>query len=67
MDLGNDIIVNTSWDTTNLQSPHIHLLPREHYLPRSDPLVQAYQMAVKIEVKEASMDGFVDDIITNHH
>ena len=62
IELDNDLLVNRSWGATNLQFPHKHLLPREDYLPASEPLVKADQMAVKIKAKEASMDGFVDDI-----
>ena len=51
IDLGNDIIADTSWDATNLQSPHQHLLPREDYLPSSYPLVKADQLTVNIEAK----------------
>ena len=36
----------------------------EDYLPDSDPLVKADHPAVNIESKEASMDGFIDNIIT---
>ena len=56
--------MDVSWYTTNLQSPHKHLLPREDYIYPSDPLVQAYQLSVNTESKEASMDGFIDYIIT---
>ena len=48
----------------NLQSPHRHLLPRQDYLPPSDPLVKADQLAVNIEAKEALTDGLIDEIIT---
>ena len=44
--------------------PHRHLLPREDYLPDPDPLVKADQLAVNIEAKEASMDGFIHNKIT---
>ena len=64
IDLWSDLLAYTSWEATNIQSPHQHLLPREDYLPASDPLVKVYQLAVNIEAKEASMDGFVDNIIT---
>ena len=64
IDLGNDILVETSWYATNLQLPRRHLLPREDYLTASDPLFKADQLSVNIKAKEASMDGFIDDIIT---
>ena len=44
--------------------PHRNLLPREEYLPVSDPLVKAYQLAVNIEATKASIYGLIDDIIT---
>ena len=49
--LGNDLLTNVSRDATNLQSPHRHLLPRLYYLPASDPLVKADQLALNIEAK----------------
>ena len=64
IDLGNDLLADTPWDATNLQSPHRHLIPREYYLPASDLLVKADQLAVDIKAKEASMDGFIYEIIT---
>ena len=48
IDLGNDPLTDTPWQATDLQSPHRHLLPREDYLPVSDLLVKAYQLAVNI-------------------
>ena len=57
--LGNDIIEDTPWDATNLQSPYRQLLPREDYIPASGPPVKADQVVVNIEAKEASMDGFI--------
>ena len=64
IELGNDILTDTSWEATVLQLTHRHLIPREDYLPASDPPVNADQMTVNIEAKEAPMDGFIDDIIT---
>ena len=62
--LGKYLLAGALWDATNLQSPHRHLLPREDYIPASDPLVKVDQLVVNIEVKEASMYGFIYDIIT---
>ena len=53
-----------SWDATNLESPHRHLLPREDHGSASDHIVNSEQMAVNIEAKEASMDGFINYIVT---
>ena len=51
MYLTNDLPMYTSWDTIDLQSPYIHLLSKEVYLPPSDPLVQADTLEVDIEAK----------------
>ena len=63
-DLGKNLLVDTPWYATNLQLLHRHLLTREDYLPDSEPLVKADQLAVDIEAREVSTDGFIDDIIT---
>ena len=59
----NGIFANVPWDATNLQSHHRHLISREEYIPSPDLLVKVKQLAVNIEAKEASMDGFIGDII----
>ena len=64
IDLGNDLLIDASWDATKLESTHRQLIPREDYLPDLDQLVKADQLEVNIKVKEASMDGFIYDIIT---
>ena len=56
IDLGNDLLAYTSWDSTDLQSPHRHLLTRKDYLPVSDPLAKADELAVNIEARETSID-----------
>ena len=63
-DLGNNLLADTSRDAKNLQSPHQKLLPREGYLPASDPLVKEDHIVVNIEAKDSSMYGFIDEIIT---
>ena len=63
IELGNDLFTDTSWDVTNLQSLHRNLLPVEDYIPASDTLVKEDKLAVNIEIKDASMDGFFDAII----
>ena len=40
------------------------MLPREYYLPVSDPIFKTDQLAVNIKAYEESMDGFIYDIIT---
>ena len=64
INLGNDLLADTSWDVTNLQLLHRHLLHKKDYLPASGPLVKSDQLAMNIESKEASMDRFTNDIIT---
>ena len=63
IDFSNDIPTYASWDTRNLQSPFRHLLPGEKYLPPSDLLVHADQLAVDIKSKVASMYGFINSIV----
>ena len=63
IDLGENLLADTSRDVANLQSSHRHLLQREDYLLASEPLFKAYQLTVNIKIKETSMDGFIDDII----
>ena len=41
-----------------------NFLPREDYLPASEPLVKADQLVLYFKPKDASMDGFIDGIIT---
>ena len=38
IDTGDDILMDASWETTNLQSTHRYLIPRDDYLPPSEPL-----------------------------
>ena len=64
IDLGGDLLTDMSWDAKNIQSPHRHLLPREDYLPESETLVKADQLAMNIKSIEAPMDGYIDEIIT---
>ena len=64
IDLGKDLLQDQSWYTDDLNLPHQYLLPPEEkqqpaiHLEKSDPL------AAEITATEASMDGFIDDIIT---
>ena len=51
IDLGNNIFIDTPWDTTDLQSPHGNLLPREDYQSTSYPIVQVDILAVDVEAK----------------
>ena len=64
IDLGNDILQGQSWDTTDLKSPHRSLLPPEDKHQSASHLAKSDPLAVDIRATEASMDGFIDDIIT---
>ena len=51
-------------NSANLQLSRRHLILRYDYIPASDLIIKAYQLVVNIEANEASMDGFINDIIT---
>ena len=58
IDLGNNLLMDTPWEATYLQLPHLHLLPGDDYLPASKLIVTADTLAVDIKSKEFSIDGF---------
>ena len=62
IDIGNDLLKDISWETTDLKSTHRHLIPREDYLPPSDPPVQEYKLAVDVEARKKPMDGLINYI-----
>ena len=64
IDLGNNLLQDQSWDTNDLNSPHRSLLPTEEKQQSASHLEKADPLAVDITATEASMDGFIDDIIT---
>ena len=64
IDLGNDLLQDQSWDTDDLNSPHRSLLPPEEKQQSASHLAKIDPLAVEIIATEASMDGFIDDIIT---
>ena len=64
IDLGNDILQDKSWETDDLNSPHRSLLPPEEKQQSASHLEKADPLAVEIIVTEASMDVFINDIIT---
>ena len=64
IDLGNDLLQNQSWDTNDLNLPHISLIPSEEKQQSASHLAKADPLAVDITATEASMDGFIDYIIT---
>ena len=64
IDLGNDLLQDQSWDTDNLNLPHQPLLPHDKNQQSAIHLATADPLAMEIISTEASMDGFIDDIIT---
>ena len=64
IDLGNDLLQDQSWDTNDLNSPHRSLLPPEEKQQSASHLEKSDPLAVDIIATEASMDGFINDIIT---
>ena len=64
IDLGNDLLRDKSWDTDDLKSPHIYLLPQEDKQHPTSNFETADPLSLDITATEASMDGFIDDIIT---
>ena len=64
IDLGNDLLQDQSWDTDDLKLPHRSSLSPEEKQQPASYLEKAHPLAVKIISTEASMDGFIDIIIT---
>ena len=62
--LGNNLLQDQSCDTDDLNSPHQSLLPQEEKQQSASHLATTYPLAVYITATEASMDGFINDIIT---
>ena len=64
IDLDNDLIQDQSWDTNDLNPPHRSLLPPEEKQQSASHLEKADPLSVDTIATEASMYGFIDDIIT---
>ena len=64
IDLGNNLLQDESWDTDDLNSPHQSLLTLKEKQQSASHLKKADPLAVDITATEASMDGFINDIIT---
>ena len=62
--LGNDILKDESRDTYDLNSPHIYLLTQEVKQHSTIHIATEDPLSVDITDTEASMHGFIDDIIT---
>ena len=64
IDLGNDLLQDQYWDTNDIKLPHRSLLLPEEKNQSASHLTKADPLAVEIIATEASMGGFIDDIIT---
>ena len=63
IDLGKYPLRDEYWDTEDLNSPHISLLPQEDKQQSTSHITKVDPLAANIISTEASMDGFIDDII----
>ena len=61
--LGNDLLQDESWDTDDLNLSNRSLLPQENKKKSASYLTTADTLAVDLTAAEASMDGFINDII----
>ena len=64
IDLVNDLLRDEYWDIENINSPHRKLLPKEDKQQLANHLAKLDPLSVDITATEASMDGFIEDIIT---
>ena len=64
IDLGRNLLWDESWDTDDLNSPHQSLLPQEDTHNPESHIETAYPLSVDTTATEASIYGFIDDIIT---
>ena len=64
IDQEKDLLYDQSWDTDDLNSPHLSLLPPEDNQQSASYLEKADSLEVEITDTEASMDGLIHDIIT---
>ena len=62
--LGNNLLWDESWETDDLNLPHQSLLPQEEKQQSERNLTTEDPLAVETTATEASMDGFIDDIVT---
>ena len=60
---GNKLLRDESWNTTDINSPHRNLLPEDNKYHSVDHLTKSDPLAVDITSIEASMDGFIKDIV----
>ena len=64
IDLGNNLLQDGSWDTDDLNSLHRSLLQHKEIQNPASHLTMSDSSEVNITATEASMDGFIYDIIT---
>ena len=64
IELGNDPPREESWDKYDLNLPHRYYLPQEEKYQSASHLEMADPLAVDITATEASVYGFIDNIIT---
>ena len=64
IDIGNYLLQDQSWDTNDLKYPHRSLLPPEEKQQSASHLEKSDPLAMEIIATDASVDGFINDIIT---
>ena len=64
IDLGNDLLQDQSWDTNDLNLPQRSLLLPEEKHQSASHLEKTDPLAMDIIATKASIDGFINDIIT---
>ena len=64
IDLGNDLLQDEPWDTYDLNFPRRSLISQEEKHQSAIHITTVDPLAVDITAIEASMDGFIDNIIT---
>ena len=64
IDLGNDLLGDESWDTDDLNFPHLSLLPQEEKQQSASHISTTEPLEVEITATEASIYGLINDIIT---
>ena len=63
IDLGNDLLQNEYWDTDNINSPRLSLLPHEDKQQPESHIATSDLLSVDITATEALIIGFIDDTI----
>lgn len=63
-DLANDITLDSTWDPTELHSPHFQKLQPPEVSPSEVPFATAKSLAIDIPLRDMWTDGYIDDAIT---